>query len=96
MTTPGAPLPATTELLRWSTDAVEARNRLDDWVGAICECFLEMGVQRLLPESPYDTSRVFNACGPCSSCRLRNSTQTRTLAEPAERVLVIAQMSAGS
>jgi len=42
MTAPDAPLPATTDLLRWSTDAVEARNRLDYWVGAICECFLEM------------------------------------------------------
>ena len=42
MTTPAAPLPASTDLLRWSTDAVEARSRLDYWVGAICECFLEM------------------------------------------------------
>ena len=42
MTTPAAPLPATTDLLRWSTDAVEAPHRLDYWVGAICECFLEM------------------------------------------------------
>ena len=38
----GAQLPATTGMLRWSTDAVEARSRLDYWVGAICECFLEM------------------------------------------------------
>lgn len=42
MSTPGATLPATTETLRWSTDAVEARHRIDYWVGAICECFLEM------------------------------------------------------
>lgn len=42
MTAPDAPLPASVDLLRWSTDAVEARNRLDYWVGAICECFLEM------------------------------------------------------
>jgi len=26
----------------WSTEAVDARERLDYWVGAICECFLEM------------------------------------------------------
>ena len=42
MTTPAAPSPATTDLLRWSTDAVEAPQRLDYWIGAICECFLEM------------------------------------------------------
>jgi len=42
MTASNALLPATGDLLRWSTDAVEARNRLDYWVGAICECFLEM------------------------------------------------------
>jgi len=49
MTTPGAPLPANTDLLRWSTDAVEARNRLDYWVGAICECFLEMEASSPMP-----------------------------------------------
>jgi len=42
MTTPASPLPAITGLLRWSTDAVVAPKRLDYWVGAICECFLEM------------------------------------------------------
>jgi len=49
MTTPAAPLPATTDLLRWSTDAVEARDRLDYWVGAICECFLEMDASSPTP-----------------------------------------------
>ena len=36
-------LPIPTEALRrWSTDTVAAPDRLDYWVGAICECFLEM------------------------------------------------------
>jgi len=61
MTTPGAPLPATTDLLRWSTDAVEARNRLDYWVGAICECFLEMEASsptRVIDEATQHLQRV--------------------------------------
>ena len=49
MTAPAAPLPATADLLRWSTDAVEARDRLDYWVGAICECFLEMDASSPTP-----------------------------------------------
>ena len=49
MTAPSASLPSTTDLLRWSTDAVEARNRLDYWVGAICECFLEMDASSPTP-----------------------------------------------
>jgi len=40
--TPGVPQPAQTQTLRWSTEAVAAGERLDYWVGAICECFLEM------------------------------------------------------
>lgn len=35
-------MPAASDLLRWSTDAVDAPDRLDYWIGAICECFLEM------------------------------------------------------
>ena len=42
MTKPAPSLPAPADLRRWSTDAVEAPDRLDYWVGAICECFLEM------------------------------------------------------
>ena len=38
----GMELPVPTELRRWSTDVVAAPDRLDYWVGAICECFLEM------------------------------------------------------
>lgn len=49
MATPDAPEPATSDLLRWSTDAVEARNRLDYWIGAICECFLEMDASSPTP-----------------------------------------------
>lgn len=42
MTPPDTSLPVPADLRRWSTDAVEAPDRLDYWVGAICECFLEM------------------------------------------------------
>lgn len=37
-----SPLLGVPDSQRWSTDAVEAPQRLDYWVGAICECFLEM------------------------------------------------------
>ena len=29
---------------RWSTDLVEPERRLDYWIGAVCECFLEMDI----------------------------------------------------
>jgi AraC-like DNA-binding protein len=37
-----APAPASPALRRWTTDAVAPAARLDYWVGAICEAFLEM------------------------------------------------------
>ncbi|SCK30539.1 AraC-type DNA-binding protein [Variovorax sp. HW608] len=37
-----APLPASACIRRWSTDAAAPAQRLDYWVGAICEGFLEM------------------------------------------------------
>jgi AraC family transcriptional activator of tynA and feaB len=33
----------------WSTDAVEPTERFDYWVGAICECFLEMDARTATP-----------------------------------------------
>lgn len=50
MPAPAPPLPDDAGMLRWSTDAVEARHRLDYWAGAICECFLEMDVNSPAPE----------------------------------------------
>ena len=29
---------------KWSTDLVEPERRLDYWIGAVCECFLEMDI----------------------------------------------------
>src|SRR5437899_1557883 len=37
-----APAASQPPLRRWSTDAVDPQQRLDYWVGAICEAFLEM------------------------------------------------------
>jgi len=34
---------------RWSTDAVGPSERFDYWVGAICECFLEMDARAVAP-----------------------------------------------
>jgi AraC-like DNA-binding protein len=39
---PPDPVPGSLPLRRWSTDAVDDGRRLDYWVGAICEAFLEM------------------------------------------------------
>jgi len=49
MTSAGTSLPASAERLRWSTDAVDAPDRLDYWIGAICECFLEMDASAPAP-----------------------------------------------
>jgi AraC family transcriptional activator of tynA and feaB len=40
---------ATPTLQRWSTDAVAPGHRLDYWIGAVCEGFLEMDVRSTLP-----------------------------------------------
>jgi AraC family transcriptional activator of tynA and feaB len=40
----------TSPLLRWSTDAAPARERLDYWIDAVCEGFLEMHVTSAAPE----------------------------------------------
>jgi AraC-like DNA-binding protein len=49
MPTAHGPLASTKERLRWSTDAVGAPDRLDYWIGAICECFLEMDASSPTP-----------------------------------------------
>src|SRR6185312_17499617 len=55
----------------WSTDAVDAQRRFDYWVGAICECFLEMeadtsapaGFSAALTSTPLSELRVNRVSG---------------------------------
>lgn len=59
---------------QWSTDGVEARGRLDYWVGAICEAFLEMDCssrQALAFEGRLTSVEV----GPLSFNQVEASTQ---------------------
>ncbi|WP_175722020.1 helix-turn-helix domain-containing protein [Burkholderia anthina] len=39
------------EIRTWSTDSIEVAKRFDYWVGAICECFLEMEADTAAPLS---------------------------------------------
>jgi len=59
---------------QWSTDGVDARGRLDYWVGAICEAFLEMDCssrQALAFEGRLTSVEV----GPLSFNQVEASTQ---------------------
>ncbi|AMP38074.1 MULTISPECIES: helix-turn-helix domain-containing protein [Ralstonia solanacearum species complex] len=59
------------DVCRWSTDAVAPAARLDYWVGAVCECFLEMQVASAAPgafsatleSAPLDILRVNRVTG---------------------------------
>ena len=59
---------------RWSTDSVPQAQRLDYWVGAICEGFLEMSATS--PEAPRFFSSLESApLGPVGVNRVRGSAQ---------------------
>lgn len=66
---PAAPVAASPALRRWTTDVVAPAARLDYWVGAICEAFLEMdcssreattfdGVLQSLPVATLSVNQV--------------------------------------
>ncbi|MDM0013734.1 helix-turn-helix domain-containing protein [Variovorax sp. J22P168] len=58
----------------WTTDAVAPRQRLDYWVDAICEGFLEMSATRAA-EQPFESRLDSVAWGPVSVNRVRGSAQ---------------------
>ncbi|MDR6856613.1 helix-turn-helix domain-containing protein [Variovorax guangxiensis] len=59
---------------QWSTDAVPGSQRLDYWVGAVCEAFLEMDVTSSRPEG-FDASLLHQPLGPIAVNRVRASAQ---------------------
>jgi AraC-like DNA-binding protein len=59
---------------RWSTDAVGPRQRLDYWVGAICEAFLEMECSSRQPRA-FDGSLVSVPCDAIAFNQVRSTTQ---------------------
>jgi AraC family transcriptional activator of tynA and feaB len=65
-------MPVTSELRRWSTETLAPTQRLDYWVGAICEEFLEMTASSTSPDS-FAGSLDSAACGPIAINRVRAS-----------------------
>lgn len=59
---------------RWSTDVVAAPRRLDYWVGAICEAFLEMDCSSR-HAAAFDGALASLPVGPLSLNQVRASTQ---------------------
>lgn len=59
---------------RWSTDAVAPAQRLDYWVGAVCEGFLEMDVSTGTPRT-FDAELVSMPLGSVVVNQVRGSTQ---------------------
>jgi AraC-like DNA-binding protein len=59
---------------RWSTDAVPRSQRLDYWVGAVCEAFLEMDVTSSRRED-FDASLLCQPLGPIAVNRVHASAQ---------------------
>ncbi len=72
--TPALPSAPAGAVRRWSTDAVGAAERLDYWVGAICEGFLEMAATS--PRSAdFHSSLEAVDWGPVSVNQVRGSAQ---------------------
>ncbi|MGE0100298.1 MAG: helix-turn-helix domain-containing protein [Hydrogenophaga sp.] len=59
---------------QWSTDQVDAPGRLDYWVGAICEAFLEMDCSSRLPQA-FEGRLISVEVGPLSFNQVEASTQ---------------------
>lgn len=58
----------------WSTDRVEPERRLDYWIGAVCECFLEMDVTTPL-RSGFDCSITRGQLDTIGINRVQGSAQ---------------------
>ncbi len=64
--------PSDHSLRSWSTDIVPAAQRMDYWVGAVCEGFLEMAVTS--PDAAkFSSSLTTASLGPLSSSLVRGS-----------------------
>jgi len=61
-------------LRRWSTDATAPGQRLDYWVGAVCEGFLEMAVRSPVPDR-FDARLTSASMGELSLNRAEGSAQ---------------------
>lgn len=61
-------------LRSWSTREVGPSQRLDYWIGAVCEGFLEMDVT-LPGKSPFESELVSAPLGPVGLNRVRGSAQ---------------------
>ena len=68
-----APAPAAA-VKQWSTDAVGPQHRLDYWVGAICEAFLEMDCSSRQARA-FDGSLLSVACDAIAFNQVRATTQ---------------------
>lgn len=66
--------PDALSMRKWSTDAVPARRRLDYWVGAICEAFLEMDCSSREARD-FDGTLTSVAAGPVSFNQVLATTQ---------------------
>lgn len=58
------------EMRHWSTDLLPQAHRLDYWVGAICEGFLEMTASSPTPDD-FNATLDSAACGPVAVSRVR-------------------------
>ena len=61
-------------LLRWSTDTAPAGERMDYWIGAVCEGFLEMHVTTAAPDR-FAAELVSAPLGALQLNRVRGSAQ---------------------
>jgi AraC-like DNA-binding protein len=69
-----APAISASGVRRWSTDTVPQSQRLDYWVGAICEGFEELEASSSLVDQ-FGASLESAACGPIMVHRVEGSTQ---------------------
>jgi AraC family transcriptional activator of tynA and feaB len=72
---PAAPAPALAAIHTWSTDAVPPSQRLDYWVGAVCEGFLEMDVTSCEATGSFGAALVSAPLGPLVVNQVRGSAQ---------------------
>ena len=68
------PGPAPAAIARWATDAVPPAQRLDYWIGAVCEGFLEMDVSARL-DPAFSASLEAAPLGPLGVNRVSASAQ---------------------
>jgi AraC family transcriptional activator of tynA and feaB len=72
---PSAPMGPTPPIRHWSTDLVPPAQRLDYWIGAICEGFLEMDATSPGSAAPFTSTLTSAALGPIGLNRVSGSAQ---------------------